>query len=315
MEFYLSPNLISKEEWQKRIRALRDEVAGMSQPPVEELKTAWVTAFEHAVLARAKGKVGVLFSGGVDSTFIAYVLHKHKIPFVCYTVGFKDVRTKLPDDVIASQRVIEKYGWPHRLRMFTETELQPVVDEAISILKEHANPVTVGVGAVVIAAARLAAEDHIHTLFGGLGSEEIFAGYERHEKASAINDECWRGMMEMYDRDMVRDFLIGKALGISVPTPFMDQIVIKLAMLFPDSQKIVGDDKKYVLRVMAQEYGLEKEFAFRPKRAAQYGSRINKGILRLAKNKGMLKKGEYIVSLGGSPSRSAKDIPTKAFGN
>ena len=100
----------------------------------------------------------------------------------------------------------------------------------------------------------------------------------------------------MYERDLVRDARIGAALGIRVPTPFMDPAVIRVAMLMPAAMKINAGVKKYILRIMATEYGLLEEFAFRPKRAAQYGSRTHKAISRLAKKAG-LSEDEYIGSI------------------
>ena len=90
----------------------------------------------------------------------------------------------------------------------------------------------------------------------------------------------------MHERDLIRDCKIGSALGITVLTPFLDSDVIRIAMSMPETEKI-KKIRKHILRVMAEEYGLQHEFAFRPKRAAQYGSRVQKAIARLAKEAGM----------------------------
>ena len=54
---------------------------------------------------------------------------------------------------------------------------------------------------------------------------------------------------------------------------------------------------KLILRKIANELGLKKEFAFRKKRAAQYGSRFDRAILRLGKRKGFKYKKDYLKSL------------------
>jgi asparagine synthetase B (glutamine-hydrolysing) len=293
MEFYLTDGqLIDEHHWQAAIAQLQAAVQREPAPALDEQKRAWLTAFEQAVLTRVPkdGVVGLLFSGGVDSTFIGFVLAKHNIPFTCYTIGFKDPRTKDPEDIEEARRTATHYGWKHQWRVLSLEEMEPAVKRTAKILGDAANPVTVGVGAVVVAAAELAAGNGVHVLFGGLGSEEIFAGYHRHDKAQrsgGLDEESWRGLAAMYRRDLVRDARIGQAMGISVPTPFMDKRVITLAMRMPAEVKIVDGHKKYILRVMANEYGLEKDFAFRPKRAAQYGSRMHKAVSRLAKRAGM----------------------------
>ena len=50
------------------------------------------------------------------------------------------------------------------------------------------------------------------------------------------------------------------------------------------------------LRNAAIELGLPQEIAMRPKKAAQYGSKFDKGLLRLAKNANMGKQ-DYLDNL------------------
>src|SRR3989338_2010006 len=130
---------------------------------------------------------------------------------------------------------------------------------------------------------------------GGLGSEEIFAGYERHDRAKDINKECWQGLKQMWGRDLVRDFALAKSLGITVKTPFLDKELIKYAMMLPGSWKIVKDEKKVILREIAEEF-LDR-FAWRKKKAAQYGSCFDKAIGKLAKKNGFQFKKDYLESL------------------
>jgi asparagine synthase (glutamine-hydrolysing) len=285
MELYLENGLISAEEWREVVTRLRAEAA----PD----RTQWMAVFERAVLDRARdGRVGVLFSGGVDSTLIAFVLHRNGIPFICYTVGFQDEGTKQPEDVIEARRIAERYGWDCRVQVLNLEETERIIVRTIGILGDAANPITVGVGAVVVAAADAALEDGVTMLFSGLGSEEIFAGYERHGKAVDVQEECWDGLVCMRERDLIRDTRIAAAMGVGIATPFLDLQVLRTGMLL--EPKIKDGVKKYVLREMAVEYGLPHEFAFRPKRAAQYGSRIDGALERLARRQGLSKK-EYVV--------------------
>jgi asparagine synthetase B (glutamine-hydrolysing) len=296
-ELFMQDNaLVTKEEWVKRINDLRENV---NQDPnkkltiveLERLKTKWKETFENAILERARsvqGKVGVLFSGGVDSTIIAYVLHKNNIPFTCFTIGYKDEMTKDPEDVIEALKIAEEYGWKTVTHVVTKDQAEVIFKKTITILKEYSMPVTVGVGAVVYAGCEIAKEHGVSTLFAGLGSEEIFAGYRRHERSivkdndAAVHDECWRGLICMYNRDLIRDTRICAATGVCAFTPFMDPQVIACAMQMPSSEKIKDGLKKYVLRAMAEEYGLRHEYAFRPKRAAQYGSRFDYALDKLS---------------------------------
>jgi len=317
MEFYLREGkLIPKKAWEEEITKFREET-GNVQLAFEDLKEHWLAAFERAILLRVEdarrlgSPIGVLFSGGVDSTFVCHVLWKNAIPFTCYTIGFKDPKTKEPEDIIEARKVAAAYGWQHKERVLDLEELRPIVEETSRMLGDAANPVSVGVGTVIVAAAQLAAQDKCKTFFGGLGSEEIFAGYHRHGKAHArgagqLDDEAWRGLSAMYERDLVRDSRIAAALGIRVHTPFLEPTVIIYAMRMLEEAKIKSGVKKYVLRKMAEAWGMPHDYAFRPRRAAQYGSRLHKTIDRLASRAGMTQD-DYIQSLFRSkiaPSRS-----------
>lgn len=144
---------------------------------------------------------------------------------------------------------------------------------------------------------RLGKEQGISIFFGGLGSEEVFAGYQEHALAEDVNEACWKGLSgRLYERDFTRDAALGKALNVQVRCPFLDDDVIVTAMGIPGERKIVGEHKKAILREIAEELGLPREIAWRKKMAAQYGSGFDKALERLAKKSGM-KKSEYAKNL------------------
>ena len=58
----------------------------------------------------------------------------------------------------------------------------------------------------------------------------------------------------------------------------------------------LSPDQQMKLEI-AEELGLPKEFAWRKKQGAQYGSRFDKAIEKLSKINGMKSKQEYIESL------------------
>ena len=68
-------------------------------------------------------------------------------------------------------------------------------------------------------------------------------------------------------------------------------------MQIPGKRKLNKKYKKIILREIAQDLGLPKEFAWRKKQAAQYGSKFDKAIYKLArKNKFKFKK-DYLKSI------------------
>ena len=62
-------------------------------------------------------------------------------------------------------------------------------------------------------------------------------------------------------------------------------------------QKIDSLSNKKILRSIALDLGIPKEFSNRKKKGSQYGSGFDKAILRLAKKNGFRLKKRYIESL------------------
>lgn len=292
MELWLKDNnLIPEEEWVKAINSLKSKEVIEDKKKVKgELKALLISAVEKRIPDK---KFGVFFSGGVDSSLIAAVCKKLGADFVCYVVGFQE-DTKEPEDVVEAKKVAEELGFELKVKVFSLKEAEEIIKKTVKILQKvgKSDVVNVGVGSVVLAAIELGKEDEIDYFFSGLGSEEIFAGYERHSNVDGVNKECWKGLRVMWRRDLVRDFNLSKELKVTIKTPFLDKDLIKYSMTLPGEWKLNNQGKKIILRETAEE--LLGEFAWRKKKAAQYGSCFDKAIKKLAKREGFRLKKDYL---------------------
>jgi len=279
-------NLVSKQEWEQRIDTLREESTKKCNK--EEVKQALINAVKQRI---PQHKYGIFLSGGVDSSLISVLADKNAI---FYTVGYES--TIEARDVTASRTLVQKYNLSWRLTILTLKEVEKYITQAIHILSavNLIDSVTIGIAIVIIAATEQAKKENITTFLGGLGAEEIFAGYKRHLDVTDVNEECWRGLHAMWSRDLVRDATLASALKIDVRTPFLDEQLIKSAMQIPGNRKIKDGQRKIILREIAEEIGIPKEIAWRNKQAAQYGSSIDKAIAKLAKINGYNDKGVYL---------------------
>jgi asparagine synthase (glutamine-hydrolysing) len=287
--------LISEQGWKVYIDGLKSRKTATKQ----ELKESLV----NAVVSRLpKRKFGIMFSGGVDSSLIALLAKQHNADFICYAVGIKGAA-----DIEAAKKAANLMKIPLKFKIFTLKEAEKIIKKVTKIvgpgtrtsLGECDSTLTmkVGVGSVVYAAGILAKKDKINFLFSGLGSEEIFAGYERHISAADVNKECWKGLKAMWKRDLTRDIPIAEKLRIKIATPFLDDDLIKTAMKIDGKEKINKKYKKVILRKISQELGLPKEIAWRKKKAAQYGSKFDRAIYRLAHRNKIKYKKDYLESL------------------
>lgn len=287
---------LPEDLWIKLISGLENKFDNL-ETNNERAKRELADAIINAVKKRAVSKSGVLFSGGVDSSLIAFILKKLNQNFTCYTVGIEN-----SDDIAWAKKVADEYKFNFKYRILSLDELENIVKNVVKILND-ADIVKVSVGSVLYAGGKMALADGNNVLFGGLGSEEIFAGYQRHEEAlkgnnfEALHKECWNGLKKMWSRDLTRDFAIAKNLGLDLRAPFLDKDLIKVAMNIHPMYKIDKDNKKIILREAAEFMGLKKEFAWRKKQAAQYGSNFVNGIEKLARKNGFKFKKDYLQSL------------------
>jgi len=278
-----------KKIWYQHLHRLKERVSPICR---EAASSVLADAFFKAVASRYEERCAVLFSGGVDSTAIAYALKKQGADFFCVTVGLKG-----SEDLLSARKVARALELELVERELSLEEADHVIIKTIGILEERSDAVNVGVGSVVVAALEAIKDKGVRSVFSGLGSEEIFAGYHRHEIASDINQECWSGLFGMWERDMVRDSRIASAYGVKFLTPFLDDDLIIKAMGVPPDLKIKSGVKKFIFRQAMMVAGLAEEYAARPKKAAQYGSNFDKALLKCAKKAGFRYRKDYIRSI------------------
>lgn len=259
---------------------------------LKELKGLVVNSIKKNI---PKEKFGILFSGGVDSTLIAQVCKKEKKEFICYTSALEEKGLKKAEDLTYAKKAAKKLNLKLKIKTINLDETERYIKKILDILKEP-NVVKVGVALPFYIAFEMARRDKIRIILSGLGSEEIFAGYERHLKARDINKECFNGLLNMYERDITRDLAIAKAQKIGLRVPYLKKELVSYALRIPAEFKLSVNQNKLILREVAEQLGL-KEFAWRKKRAAQYGSRFDKAIEKLAKRNGFKYKHEYLRSL------------------
>jgi len=245
----------------------------------------------NSINKRTKKKVGIAFSGGVDSTLMVFICKKLKKKFILYNVGLKGSK-----DTEWAKRISKHYKWRLKQIIVDEKQAEETIKRVVKILPDP-SVVKVGVACPEYIVLKEAKKDKLKNVLGGLGSEEIFAGYERHLLAKDKHKECWIGLKTLYEKDLSRDFAVSKALKVNILCPYLDKDLVRYAMQIDSSLKISEQEKKIILREAAVYLGLKKEFAFRKKLAAQYGSGFHKAMDKLSRKNGFKFKKDYLNSL------------------
>ena len=150
----------------------------------------------------------------------------------------------------------------------------------------------------MLAACRLASQDGCRVVLSGLGSEEAFGGYQRHQRA--LGSDRLLGLAQMWHRDLQRDFAVAQLCGVEIRYPFLDRELLCSALRSDGSE-----GGKVVLRRLARRMGAPKQIYERRKRAAQYGSRIYNALKILSnvagkESKERFHQANYVMSVPGA---------------
>jgi diphthine-ammonia ligase len=282
-----------------------DEVPEITKDK-EEIKEELLNLLRAGISRRIplEERFGVLFSGGLDSTLIAYLCKDLGADFVCYTVAVEDPEMKEAEDLEYAKCIATDLELQLKIKKIRVDDIERYLKEVVPLI-DDTNAVKISVALPLYLACDMAKEDGIKTVLYGLGTEELFAGYERHKrvKKENLNRECLSGLLGMHERDLYRDDMVAKSQGISLRAPFLAPELVDYALKIPAAYKLSDDENKVILREIARTLGLEK-VARRKKRAVQYGSNVVKAIERLAKRRGYRYTRDYLRTF--YPSRAIK---------
>ena len=246
--------------------------------------------------------VGLIFSGGVDSTILAVLLKKiaeerenklinHEnitsyakpLNIILYSVGVENSQ-----DIKFSEEIAKDLNLPLKTIIIDENTVKESIKPVLTAIEDD-NVMKLGVGMTIYLAAKAMKEDGIKVALSGQGADELFGGYNRYLKHFEENtlfdayfdldEEIFHDIANMYHVNLERDDAVSMANGVELRVPFLDNEIINLALDIPGKYKIINNEdllRKHILRDAAKSIGVPDYIADRPKKAAQYGSGINK---------------------------------------
>lgn len=130
--------------------------------------------------------VGLMLSGGIDSSAIAALAVRHLAPstLTAYSVAFG----RPDDESYVAARLAGDLGIGHRVLQVSEEEIRGEFDDWLDDLDYPAgNPTWIALSFI----ARAARTDGIKVLLSGDGADELFGGYNRWMKYLRFHDRWW----------------------------------------------------------------------------------------------------------------------------
>lgn len=234
--------------------------------PLKIIIDSVVRLFEESV-ARNLGD-GLLLSGGLDTTIIAYLSSKLVKP-VCVTVALCDAPAP---DVEYGKLVASNLKLQHYIHYFGQTELEESIRDTIMVLKTY-DPMEIRNSAAIYLALKAGTKLGMKTIMTGDGADELFAGYSflfelTGEQLESELKKLWANMR-------FSSIVLGDNLGLKVRLPFLDPQFKTMAMNIDRSLIVKSENGqiwgKWILR-KAFENIIPQELLWRVKAPIEVGT-------------------------------------------
>ncbi|MGC9008181.1 MAG: N-acetylglutaminylglutamine amidotransferase, partial [Halothiobacillaceae bacterium] len=252
------------------------------------------TTARHQAIADVP--VGVLLSGGLDSSLLVGLLAAHGTLPRTFSIGFEDQPEEKGSEFEYSDLVVERFGTQHTKIHIPNDQVLTRLPEAIDAMAEP----MVGQDAVAFYLLAEQVSQHVKVVQSGQGADEVFAGYFWYPKmAAAQGTDLERFAPYYFDRDdaelqgMVTPpyrgedhtgRLVSERLATLRGDTFIDRV-----LAFDVTTLIVDDPVKRVDN-MTMAWGLEARVPFLDHELVELAMQIPPELKMADGGKGILKK-------------------------
>ena len=214
--------------------------------------------------------VGVLLSGGLDSSLLVGLLADHVENLLTFSVGFEDIGdgAEKGDEFEYSDQVAEHFNTRHHKFLIPNSEVLSRLPEAVSNMAEP----MVSQDAVAFYLLGERVSDEVKVVLSGQGADEVFGGYFWYPVMNQANgSNLERFSSNYFDRDHaeylemispayhlpdVTSVLVESGLNKEKADTFLDQV------LRFDVTTLVVDDPVKRVDNMTMAWGLEARVPF-----------------------------------------------------
>jgi asparagine synthase (glutamine-hydrolysing) len=231
-------------------------------------------------------EVAVAFSGGLDSSLLAFLANKQGVKVNLFHVSLEN-QAETQEAIEAA----EALNLPLQVDLFKDSDVERTLPKVVELIEE-ADPVKASIGVPFYWVAEKAAEAGFKVMLAGQGADELFGGYQRYvteycqDGAEAIRKTMFNDLVRINESNLERDLKITGFHDIELRVPFGSFDLAEFALSLPVECKIENKPdtlRKLVLRKAAKDAGLPVALVEKPKKAVQYSTGITNAIKRIAK--------------------------------
>ncbi len=245
---------------------------------LDELLGKIISAISQTV---PEEKIGVAFSGGVDSSIIAKICSDMTYHVTLLTIGFAGSH-----DIVFSKQVNDFLKLPHKILEIDTNEFNEISAKVKSTIKTD----NLSWNENCIAfyhVAKLAKRFGFAVVVTANGMDELFCGYNAYRDAikqgEAKVTELMESKLENELSMMKAVNLVCSEFGVRIVQPLLSADFIEYAKSVPISDKITDENdllRKHIIRKLALKIGVPELSANARKKALQYGSLIHKALTK-----------------------------------
>ncbi|NND86147.1 MAG: asparagine synthase [Nitrosopumilus sp.] len=226
-------------------------------------------------------KIGIAFSGGVDSTLISKICHDMDYDITLLTIGFPDSH-----DILFAKEVNAFLKYPHEILEIDSKTFPNITSKIYKTIKTENLSWNENCIAFYYV-SKLANSLELDTVVTANGIDELFCGYNAYREAFSGGESQ---ILEVMNSKLDNELKMMKAVnqissefGVKILQPLLTTNFIEYAKTIPISEKIRDSEdlyRKHIIRKLARQIKVPEISCTKRKKALQYGSKIHKVLLK-----------------------------------
>ena len=226
-------------------------------------------------------KIGIAYSGGVDSTLISKICFDMGYDITLLTIGFPESH-----DILFAKEVNELLKYSHHV-LEIDSETFPTICKKINQTIQTENLSWNENSIAFYYVSKLAKSLSLDTVVTANGIDELFCGYNAYREAFSEGESRIHQVMDEKLENELKMMkavnLVASEFDVKIIQPLLHSKFIDYAKTIPISEKIHDSEdiyRKHIIRKLASQINVPEISCNKRKKALQYGSKIHKALLK-----------------------------------